>query len=474
MLAHQWAALATADDPTVTSALELVTGLDELLVGGVGRRGGGGPAALTALAQAHTDTPLADPLGQGVTQLAAGSVTDAALAALAAGRAGLWGAIHDALLDRVDTGLGRPREQWPATAPAGAAGQTDPPGLAGCRAWLRDLAVAGWRGVEPALVTAADQTRQALWAEPTRRRLAVLLDGFAAELQAVCPAGPGDPLPVRRWADLWTRAVLLSQPGAWADADAAPPTPVTGTLQPLGAVVHEHGTVVAVQVHALLDVSGEPSPRLVRTSVNAAKVDTIVGPAVWGLLDTHPTLLRALAERRALSVTDAPLHASGDLRWHDEQARLADPVDPFTAARLRLSEAVAAASPPWQRHPAGIAVPVLVEGEPTKPSPAGEELLWRVGDHPLPVDLASLPRCGPLTPTLVAGACAMLGLLGWDDGRWALRPMAVQTTVKKKPAVVATADWAQGPTDPKIFKAAAKAGDPVAVLRERAGRLLRK
>ena len=35
-------------------------------------------------------------------------------------------------------------------------------------------------------------------------------------------------------------------------------------------------------------------------------------------------------------------------------------------------------------------------------------------------------------------------------------------------------DWAAGITDPKVAKADAAAGDAVAVLRERAGRLLRK
>jgi hypothetical protein len=46
--------------------------------------------------------------------------------------------------------------------------------------------------------------------------------------------------------------------------------------------------------------------------------------------------------------------------------------------------------------------------------------------------------------------------------------------VKRQPVAVHTTDWALGPTDSKVVKAAAAAGDTVAVLRERAGRLLRK
>lgn len=62
----------------------------------------------------------------------------------------------------------------------------------------------------------------------------------------------------------------------------------------------------------------------------------------------------------------------------------------------------------------------------------------------------------------------------WDDGRWLLQPLAVQATVKRKPVGAHTGDWACGVTDPKAAKADAKAGDAVAVLRERAGRLLRR
>jgi len=49
--------------------------------------------------------------------------------------------------------------------------------------------------------------------------------------------------------------------------------------------------------------------------------------------------------------------------------------------------------------------------------------------------------------------------------------MAVETTEKKKSVTIRTADWAMGPTDPKVAKAT---GDAVSVLRERAGRLLRR
>ncbi|HET8643437.1 MAG TPA: hypothetical protein VFM37_15985, partial [Pseudonocardiaceae bacterium] len=301
--------------------------------------------------------------------------------------------------------------------------------------------------------------------------LAVVLDGLAAELRASCPVATMPAVPARRWGDLWARAVLLAGDGGGAgDADTDAAARVSGRLLVLGVDVHEHGTAVQVQVHGVLEPGGSGAARLVRASVAAAKVDTIVGPALWRLLPA-PTLLRALAEHRSLHVTDLPLHG-GDLVWRDDQARLGEPADPFATARVQLAGAVAAQAPPLDRHPVGIAEPVLLEGYAAR---AGDgSVSFELGGHAVAVDADRLPACGPLTPELVAASSACLGLLRWEAGRWLVQPLAVQATAKRKVVGVHNGDWAQGPTDPKVVKAEAKAGDAVAVLRERAGRLLRR
>ena len=60
--------------------------------------------------------------------------------------------------------------------------------------------------------------------------------------------------------------------------------------------------------------------------------------------------------------------------------------------------------------------------------------------------------------------------------RWtAKRKAAVYMEILKgKTTAAHNGEWALGPTDPKVVKAEARAGDAVAVLRERAGRLLRR
>ncbi|GAA3212761.1 hypothetical protein [Nonomuraea helvata] len=444
----------------VGEALDLVAGFDGALTHGFARLGEEASAALAALAGALAASPLGDRIGEAAEKVAAGSIGDEHLAVLAGGRAALFGAVHDALLARLDTALGRARGAWEAGGGAGEPGSV----LAGARGWLRELAITGWRGVDHDLVSSSDQAIEALLAVPELRGLAVLLDGLAAELRASCPVATMDVVPARRWGDLWMRALLLSQKGTWHGAAE----PVSGRLLILGADVHEHATVIRVQVHGILEPAGGAPSKLVRTSVAAAKVDTISGPSVWRLMSDHPVLMGALAGHLSLEVTDLPLLPGGDLVWHDDRAQAGAAADPFATARLQLAAAEAPPTPPLDRHPVRIAEPVFLEGYTIH----GQTL--DLGGNTLPVALDRLPSCGPLTPELVSASSACIGLMRWDGGQWLLQPLAVQATVKKKPVTAHTGDWAMGPTDPKVVKAEAKAGDVVAVLRERAGRLLRK
>ena len=454
----------------LAEALALVDGLDDALVHGLARVDEDRAAALGSLAAAFVGSPLADRVADSAAEVAAGTVADEYLLGLAGARAALLGAAHDALLAGVDAALGRTRAAYPAGvgapgvgAPGGGAGD---PALHGSRSWLRELVIAGWRGVDHELAGAGAQSVQALLAEPAHRRLAVLLDGFAGELRAGAPVATLEHVPVRRWADLWTRALLLSQPAA-AAATAAGPVPVDGRLLVLGVDLHEHPTVFRVQVHGLLE-NPDGGVRLVRASVAAGKVDTITGPSAWRMPAGFPVLLGALAEQRALEVSGMLLTAAGDLLWDDALARPGEQADPFAVARVRLADAVASSAAPLDRHPAVIAEPVLLEGY------TADEEAFDVGGVRLAVAVDRLPSAGPLTPALVASSTACLGLLRWDAGGWAVQPMAVQAVVKKKPVAVHTADWALGPTEPKAAKAEAVDGSAVQVLRERAGRLLRR
>jgi hypothetical protein len=450
-------------------AFTAVDGFDAALVGGLLRPQPGQAAGLSGLADAVAGTPLASRVAEAADKTAAGGGDEGHFVALAAARAALLGSVHDALLARVDEVTGRPSvDTAPVSTPEAGAEQARNL-LVAARSWLCDLARAGWRGIDHELVGGAAPVVSAMLPDPALRRLATLLDGFAAELAASCPGATLERVPVRRWADLWARALLLTLPGA---ASVPAVGEATGRLLPLGVDVHEHATAVQAQVHAVFEPADGGTPRLVRASVSAPKPDTVVGAGLWQLLRPHMSLLAAVSEGRSVDVDAMPVTVEGDLVWDDGCARAGESADVFTTARVALPTAAAYAVSPLDRHPARIAVPVLVEGYGVQ-DVEGEVVLDVAGCR-LRVDTDRVPAAGPLTPEAVASSGACLGLLRWDAGEFLLQPLAVERTVRRKSVAVQAGAWAGGTTDKAGVRAEKAATDAVTVLRERAGKLLRK
>ncbi|MFE0138176.1 hypothetical protein ACFWY6_42515, partial [Streptomyces sp. NPDC059037] len=167
-----------------------------------------------------------------------------------------------------------------------------------------------------------------------------------------------------------------------------------------------------------------------------------------------------------------PTPPGGPASGRVSAARGRAPADAFATARVALPTATDAPTAPLDRHPARIAVPVFLEGYAAQED--DEALTFTVAGHPLAVDTDRIPAAGPLTPQAVATSGACIGLLRWDAGAYRLQPLAVETTVRKKAVAIHAGGWAGGTTDKAGVKAEKAATDAVAVLRERAGRLLRK
>ncbi|MEV0705384.1 hypothetical protein AB0I53_46765 [Saccharopolyspora sp. NPDC050389] len=447
-------------------ALAAVDAFDQALIGGLLRPQPAQAAELAELADAVAGTPLAAEVAEAAEKAAAGAASEDHFAALAAARTALLGSVHDALMTRVEEATGRTPGDEAARAPGEQRGANL---LAAARSWLSDLARSGWRGIDHDVVSASAQVVSAMLPDPALRRLAALLDGFAAELAASCPGTALERIPARRWADLWSRAMLLTLPGA---ADAPEAGTATGRLLPLGVDVHEHATAVQAQVHAVFEPADGAAPRLVRASVSAPKPDSIVGAGLWQLLRPHMSLLAAVSEGRSMDLADMPITAEGDLIWSDEHARSGEPADAFATARVALPAATAPATAPLDRHPARIAVPVFLEGYAAEMD--GDALTFAVAGYRLAVDADRIPAAGPLTPEAVAASSACIGLLRWDSGTFSVQPLAVETIKRKKAVAVHAGGWAGGTTDKAGVKAEKAATDAAAVLRERAGRLLRK
>jgi hypothetical protein len=448
-------------------ALGAVDAFDRALIGGLLRPQPGQAVGLAELASAVAGTPLASRVVKAAEESAAGAASEDHLVVLAAARTALLGSVHDALMARVDEATGRARSSGTAPAP-GEPQATNLPAAA--RSWLCDLARAGWRGIDHGLVSAAAQVISAMLPDLALRRLAALLDGFAAELAASCPGASLERMPVRRWADLWSRAMLLTQPGA-AEVPAA--GAVSGRLLPLGVDLHQHLTAAQAQVHAVFEPADGTAPRLVRASASALKPETVVGAGVWQLLRPCMSLLAAFSEGRSMDLGDMPITVDGDLIWHDEHACLGEPADAFATARVALPAAMASAAAPLSRHPARIAEPVFLEGYGIRDDD-DSVLMFAVAGHRLAVDADRIPAAGPLTPEAVARSSACIGLLHWDAGMFSVQPLAVQTTVKKNTVAVHAGAWAGGMGGKHGVNAEQAAAEAAVVLRERARRLLRK
>lgn len=448
-------------------ALAAVDAFDRALVGGLLRPQPAQAADLAELAHAVGGTPLASAVAEAVEKAGAGAASEDHFVALAAARTALLGSVHDALTARVDEATGRTRDDGAAQEPDAAVAINL---LAAARSWLCDLARAGWQGIDHDVVSPAAQVVSAMFPEPPLRRLASLLDGFAAELAASCPGATLERIPARRWADLWSRAMVLTLPGAAADAPA--PGTATGRLLPLGIDVHEHATAAQAQVHAVFEPADGSTPRLVRAGVAVPKPDTIVGAGLWQLMRPHMSLLAAVGEGRSMEITDMPITAEGDLIWSDAQGSQGELADAFATARVALPAAGALATAPVDRHPARMAEPVFLEGYTVQKD--GDALTFTVAGHAVAVDTDRVPAASPLTPEAIAVSTACIGLLRWDAGEFRLQPLAVETAVRKKTAVIHAGAWIGGTTDKAGVKAEKAAADAVTVLRERAGRLLRK
>ncbi|MFH8757544.1 hypothetical protein [Streptomyces atroolivaceus] len=448
-------------------ALAAVDAFDRALVAGLLRPQPAEDTGATPLADAVAGTPLAARVAEAAAKAAAGAADEDHFVALAAARTALLGSVHDALLNRVEEAAGRSRGAEPAP-PAG--GQPAANLLTAARAWLSDLARGGWQGLDHEVVSGAAEVVSAMLPDPSLRRLATLLDGFAAELAASCPGASMERFPVRRWADLWSRGMLLTVPGAAG-------TPVTGTadgrLLPLGIDVQEHATAAQAQVHAVFEPEDGSAPRLVRASVSVPKPDTVVGAGIWQLLRPHMSLLAAAGEGRSMDLTGMPVTAEGDLIWSDEHARPGTPAEAFTTARVALPTAAAPVTAPLDRHPARIAVPVFLEGYTARTDDDGV-LTFTVAGFDLIVDTDRIPAAGPLTPETVARSGACIALIRWDAGTFGVQPLAVETTVRKKVTSVHAGAWAGGTADKAGVRAEKAATDAAKVLSERAGRLLRK
>jgi hypothetical protein len=265
---------------------------------------------------------------------------------------------------------------------------------------------------------------------------------------------------------------------------------VDGTLTVLGVDLRQHGCFVSAVIYGLLD--GADPPRVVRVTLSSYKVDALQGREVWrcfaarpaggkgkgdGAADTLLPLLKAVSEHVPLKVKGMTLLASGDLLWDGTASEAGKPADVFAVAAKALAAGAPARFPsvaPADRHPVQLAEPVLLQGVSVdKKGEDGVRVVTADGAS-LHVAESRLVPGGELTVDDVAAADTILGLLRFDGDRWVVQPLAVRPGATKEKRAFALAFV--GSDAHEVVTRKPKKGEPntLAVLQERAGRLLRK
>lgn len=389
-------------------------------------------------------SPLGEPLQKAISELERSMFLPAHFVSLAVARAALLGAIHDALLVSAAEVLGRPLEAGGVVQRVGPAA----PALQGRQEavlqWLTEVALAGFARLDVAVVHAIESTLSSLREVPEMFRLASLMVGFTEELRVNLPISDPDALPLSRWVDLWSRAVLLCT--GLPPAEVA--TPTTGVLHPIGVELRAHRHALSLCVYGLYEANG--TWRSVRTTASAWKVDVLSGPDLWQLLRAkHANLLHAVAMPARLELTGS-LSASGDLRRGEEE-KVGATIDPMNLPLLPgASQIPISRVQPFDRHPAQLAIPIRLEG---KVREQGGRLQME-GLSVLPV--------GDINADILRKTEGLVGLLRFDAGCWFIQPLVAKTTGKGGGLIHHASGAA---TKIKV--------DRVAILKERAGKLLR-
>jgi hypothetical protein len=408
----------------VAHADAIVLALDRCLVAGLARLGSDHRSSLESLARVFAGTPLAAPVRDAVLALSKSQAGEADFLALAMARESLHGARFDALLDQalaaldgrvaVERTIELSRDELDATGPIDTF-------MASTRQWLMELALAGFGQLEAQTVVPFVATLESLQSLAPLSGLSALITGLIDELMDSVPTAAMSEVPARRWADLWSRAML----GAWR-LDAGPAVrKVSGSVRVLGADVRQHDHVISLVAYGLLD-EGQTPARLVSITLSAWKVDAVAGDESFTVLQAVPggaELLTALAERKALAISNMELLATGELCWTGE-ATIRGAFDPVDAALEALAPGAGCVIPailPRHRHPVQLALPVAVS----------EVAFASKDDRPcIEIEGALLPlamhRLSPLMGLSFAtlrGLRQSFGLLRFDGGEWSFQPL---------------------------------------------------
>ncbi|MBW4564008.1 MAG: hypothetical protein KME32_23285 [Mojavia pulchra JT2-VF2] len=442
---------------------DLIASLDECFIIGFANLDDQHLQTLQGLVRVFTGTPLQQSLTDAVAAISSNEFLDKHFAVLASARAAIQGALFDTLKSQVRSLLGRGE-----IAEAEFEESSESPNnvkvlLASVRHWLMEIALVGYARLDTATLVHFAGTLEQIQAEPLLIRQAALLTGYFNELMRHVPVVDSQGIPVYRWVDLWTQAMI----GTLRPANLPKSQLISGNLEILGLDLRQHANLVSFTAYGLLDANNQT--QLVRVTQSAYKVDAINNEQIWLLFPNATALLDAFAQTRILHLKDTPLLPTGDLLWQSQAElgqnyNLMERAEKFFAenAGNSLVYSTVAAS---DRHPIQLAEPIFFSKYKVIKNDENIVLSW--GDAgELSIAKERISSLSELNLDAIAKSQQIFGLLRFDAGKWTVQPLAV--TVKNKTIYT-------GQTAAQVIsKKDSIKGSVVGILQERSSRLLRK
>ncbi len=450
----------------VSQATTLIAQLDRCFLSGFTNLEETEEDTLASLRRVLTGTPLEQPFSDSVDAILRNEFVSQHFIVLASTRTALQGAQFDHLQQQVRVALHR---SVPAEPEPTQLAKIDLPSHAqvwmeSTQQWLMELALGGFARLNAGVLTPFMATLEQIQSEVQLVRPAALLTGFFNEMMQAVPMADATDIPLYRWVDLWTRAMIsTSQP-----TSSAISTPVSGDLYPLGVELHQHANFVNLIVYGLLN---HDEPRFVRIPFSSYKVDAISEAQAWLLFPQAALLLEGLAKKKALQVQNMSLLPTGDLIWSGD-AELAKKYDLFKSAKQWFaSESKSIPVLPivsaLNRHPIQLAEPLFLD-EYTITND-NDQLFIKHQNVIFPIASERISPLSDITPQALKKSSQLFGLLRYDAGKWAIQPLSILGVNKKgKPELISI-----GISGHAIQKKPPR-NNTVSILKERASRLLRR
>jgi hypothetical protein len=397
---------------------------------------------LSPLCNIFNGTPLANPVSECVEALSTKNFTDRHFLTLAAARNTLQGTLYDLLRQKLN--------RSPTTTSFDLS-HTPHPLLDSTRHWLVELAVGGWMGLERETIVSFTPTLSQIQANGRLVKISSLLTGFIHELLTTLPVRSPDEVPLMRWCDLWSTGMLAT----FGYKEALTTTPVSGTLYPLGIDLRQHSRMVKVTGYGVLDTGVQTV--FTRFNWSSFKVAAVQGDEIWLLFPQMEMWLESLALRESIILKDIPMLPSGDLLWVLDSVQVGEKFNLFEKAHEYCTEGlIVPPIPPLERHPIHIAEPSALRDYRIE----GNSLRLNDGTQ---IRLATTPNA--LSSEELSGTTHLFGLLRYDQGGWYLQALNAASDIGKRVFV--------GEAGAELLKKPPK-NNTVAILKERASRLLRK